>query len=132
MNFSMGDYLLHLARGLPLYGYKTGSMFAEGIADLGMLFPFAYALLCLAKFMLLDLLTIRERSGATAITALAMMKLWELFVYGITAESIGKMFTFIVRECFQMILIYLLVSGMVMGVLRLSRSLHADHSAHAP
>ncbi len=132
MNFSMGDYLLHLARGLPLYGYKTGSIFAEGMVDLGMLFPFAYALLCFAKYLLFDLLTIRESSGQTAITALAIMKLWELFVYGITAESVGKMFTFIVRDCFQMIFIYLLVYGLALGALRLGRVIRAGRAAHSP
>ena len=108
LKFSQGDYLVYLSRGIPLGGYKTGSMDAEGIAELGWLYPFVYAGICLVLYVLMDLWTVRSSSGVASVSALAMMKTWILFIYGITAESFGATFAFIARDWLQMILIYLL------------------------
>lgn len=117
LNFSMGDYIVYLSRGLPLGGQKTGSMFAQGIALLGPLFSLVYVGICLALYVLMDLLTVRPSFGIPSLSALAMMKIWQLFIYGITSESLGVMFTFIVREFLQMVLIYLLVLALATAIL---------------
>jgi hypothetical protein len=41
-----------------------------------------------------------------------MMKMWTLFLYGITAESLGIMLTFYGRDVLQMTLTYCLVLAM--------------------
>jgi hypothetical protein len=106
LNFSMGDYILYLSRGLPLGGRKAGSVFAEGITLAGPLFPFVYAGLCLAIFMLMSLLTVKPISAIASMSALARMQAWGLFNDGIVGESIASLFTFIARQCFQMMLVY--------------------------
>jgi hypothetical protein len=118
LNFSIGDYLVYLSRGLPLGGRKTGSVFAEGIALLGPLFPICYAAVCLVTFKLMDLLTVRPVSGPATMSALAKMQAWPLFIYGVTGESINAMMIFIIREPWQSMLIYTLVFSLASLVIR--------------
>jgi hypothetical protein len=112
LQFSTGDYIVYLSRGVPLGGRRTGSVIAEGITLLGgPLFSLVYAGMCLIVFAIMDLLTVRPASGMPSLTPLAMMKIWTLFLYGITAESFGVMFTFYARDVLQMIVLYCLVLG---------------------
>jgi hypothetical protein len=67
LNYSMGDYLAYLSRGVRLGGRKTGSMFAQGIAVMGPLFPILYAFICLFLYKLMDLLTVRTAAGAASL-----------------------------------------------------------------
>jgi hypothetical protein len=112
MNYSMGDYLAYLSRGVPLGGRKTGSMFAQGAAIMGPLFPILYAAICLLFFGLMDLLTIRNSSGTADLSALAMMTLWMFFYRGITSDALSNAFVFIVRDFGQTVLIYVVVFAM--------------------
>jgi len=119
LGFSTGDYVVYLSRGVPLGGRRTGSMIAEGITLLGgPLFSLVYAGMCLLVFAIMDLLTVRPLSGVPTMTPLAMMRLWTLFLYGITAESFGVMCTFYARDVAQMILLYSLVLGIASLLLR--------------
>jgi hypothetical protein len=118
LNFSMGDYLVYLSRGIPLGGRKTGSVFAEGITLLGPLFPFVYAVLCLVTYKMMDLLTVRPAIGMTSMSALAKMQAWLFFLYGITGESISAMVVFVVREPWQSMVAYLFVLSLASLVVR--------------
>jgi hypothetical protein len=109
LDFSMGDYLAYLSRGIPLGGRKTGNMFAQGIVLFGPLFPFLYASICLLLFGAMDLLTVRPAEGPARLSALGMLQAWHFFMSGITYESVQKVFLFFVRSFGQMLLIYVLI-----------------------
>ncbi len=109
LNYSMGDYLAYLSRGIPLGGRKTGNIFAQGIALFGPLFPFIYAVICLAIFGLMDLLTVKPKSGAAALSALGMLQIWSFFLEGITYESLHKVLHLFLRNFAQTLVIYVLV-----------------------
>jgi hypothetical protein len=106
LDFSMGDYLAYLSRGIPLGGRKTGNILAQGIALLGPLFPFLYALICLGLYSLMDLLTIRPAKGAARLSAVGMLQIWTFFMSGITSESLHKVLHLFVRNFAQTLLIY--------------------------
>ena len=109
LDFSMGDYLAYLSRGIPLGGHKTGNMFAQGIVLFGPLFPFLYAAICLLLYGAMDLLTIRPAQGPARLCAVGMLQAWHFFMSGITYESVQKVFLFFVRSLWQMLLIYVLI-----------------------
>jgi hypothetical protein len=109
----MGDYLAYLSRGLPLGGRKTGSMFAQGQAVLGPLFPILYGALCVFVFGLMDLLTLRGAGGRVELSALAMMNLWIFFYRGITADALSNLFVFIFRDFAQTVVIYVIIFAIV-------------------
>ncbi len=117
LNYSMGDYLAYLSRGVPLGGRKTGSMFAQGAAIMGPLFPILYAAMCLFLYGLMDLLTIRRPDGRADLSALAMMTLWMYFYRGITSDALSNTFVFIFREFAQTVLIYVAMFGIARLVL---------------
>jgi hypothetical protein len=106
---SNGDYLVYLAKGVPLGGYKTGSAFAQGQVLFGVLFPFIYAVICWILYDIMDLLTIRSSGDRAFSTALAMMNTWRFFLYGITMEGLDLIFALVARYFLQMIIIYCLV-----------------------
>jgi len=107
--FSMGDYMAYLSRGLPLGGHKIGSMFAQGIVLFGPLFPFVYALMCLAIFFMFDLLSTRNAAGVASVGALGMLQIWNFTMMGISYESLHTAFFIITRFFGQTILLYVLV-----------------------
>lgn len=108
LRYSMGDYLAHISIGLPLGGYKTGSIFAQGQGLLGLFFIFPYFILCMLMFYLMSLLTKNSNDGIQ-ISVPAQLLMWNFFIAGITAESIHQMLGFIVRIYAQSILIYMLI-----------------------
>ena len=109
LSFSMGDYLAYLSRGIPLGGRKTGNLFAQGIALFGPLFPFLYAVICLALYGLMDLLTIRTDKGEAKPSAMGMLQIWTFFISGITFESLNTVLLLLMRNFWQTLLIYVLV-----------------------
>jgi hypothetical protein len=118
LRYSMGDYLFYLAHGGGLGGYKTGSMFGQGVALLGPTLPLVYASICVAIFHWLHLLSDSGKAGAMSLSALAMMNIWTLVQYGITAESLAAFVSSIVREFPEWIVIYviaLLVARYILG-----------------
>jgi hypothetical protein len=117
INYSMGDYLAYLSRAVPLGSRKTGSMFAQGQAIMGPLFPILYAALCLFVYGILDLLTIRGGDGRVELSSLAMMNLWVFFYRGITAEALNNMFVFILRDFLQTVVIYVIIFAIVRAML---------------
>jgi hypothetical protein len=115
--YSMGDYLAYLSRGVPLGGHRIGSMFAQGNALMGPLFPFAYGIIVLCIFFLLDLWTVRQ-SAATSLATLGMLQIWNVFNSSISYEAVHTALYFIFRNWEQMVLIYVLVFGFVRLIVR--------------
>jgi hypothetical protein len=109
LEFSMGDYMVYLTRGLPLGGHKTGSMFAQGAALVGPLFPLIYAVIVLLKFAFMDLLQIRNESGGSRLSPLAMMCLWIYFFRGAVQDAISNDIIFLVRNIAQTLIIYVCI-----------------------
>lgn len=109
MGYSMADYMVYLTRGLPLGGRKTGSMFAQGAALVGPLFPVIYAFLVLFKFALMDLLQIRNSSGGARLSPLAMLCIWNYFYHGAVQDAVTNDFIFIFRSFGQTLVIYLII-----------------------
>ena len=97
LQFSMGDYISHLGGGGGLGGFKTGSGFAQGITLFGYFFPLIYLLVCPILFLAHDLLSYRSSKGDILISALGMLGIWKLFLYGISAESLQAIFMGVVR-----------------------------------
>jgi hypothetical protein len=122
LNYSMGDYMAYLSRGVPLGGRKTGSMFAQGAAIMGPLFPILYVGICLLLYGLMDLLTIRSASGTANLSALAMMTLWMYFYRGITSDALSNVFVFIFRGFGQTVLIYVVIFGIARMMFGAQRS----------
>ncbi len=112
LNFSMGDYLVYLGAGLPLGGKKTGSMLAQGQVLMGPLFPFVYALICWVLFSLMDLLTVRTPGAGATVSALAMMNIWDYYLYGLTSDGLHAKFAFVVRDFAQWVVVY----GVILGL----------------
>jgi hypothetical protein len=106
---SMGDYLAYLGRGLPLGSHKIGSMFAQGIALFGPLFPFLYAIMCLALFALMDLLSIRTSAAVAPISALGMLEISNFFLQGLSYEGLHGVVYLFMRNFAQMVLIYAVI-----------------------
>lgn len=129
LDFSMGDYLAYLSRGIPLGGRKTGNIFAHGIALFGPLFPFLYALICLGLYGLMDLLTIRPAKGAATLSALGMLQVWTFFMSGITSESLNKVLHLFVRNFAQTLLIYVLMDAPAQLLMRPARPPFRDSAA---
>ena len=107
LNFSMGDYLAYLSRGVPLGGRKTGSLFAQGQVVFGALFPFVYALLCIALFKWMDLLCHRPNDGPAFPVTLALLSSWQL-VHLLSPESLQQVCMAIIRGLPQEIGVYAL------------------------
>ncbi|WP_017876896.1 MULTISPECIES: hypothetical protein [unclassified Janthinobacterium] len=119
LNFSMGDYLLYLNNGYALGGRKTGSVFAQGLALFGVLFPVVYFFIAIILFALLDLLAFKNAYGRIVLTVPAMINMFRYFIAGITGESLHQVVTTATRGLLQTVLIYLLVYYVAKGLLRL-------------
>jgi hypothetical protein len=109
LDFSMGDYLAYLSRGIPVGGRKTGNMFAQGVVLFGPLFPFLYAVICLLLYGLMDLLTVRSAKGPARLSTVGMLEIWGFFMGGIVYESLHNLLLLFIRNFGQTLLIYVLV-----------------------
>ena len=67
------------------------------------------AMICLALYGLMDLLTIRPLKGAATLSPLGMLEIWTFFMGGITYESLHKVFHLFLRNFGQTLLIYVLI-----------------------
>ena len=105
---SIGDHIFHFRYGGDGLGaFKTGSVFAHGLALFPLLFPLIYLLMCLLLFLVWEMQSRPMPGGGIEISPLVMLKAWPLFVGGITAESIGAVLSFPLRNVWQGIVLYL-------------------------
>ncbi|WP_317201421.1 hypothetical protein [Janthinobacterium sp.] len=109
INYSIGDYMVYLSRGLELGGRKTGSVFAHGLALFGVLFPVVYFFMVLLLFALLDLLTFKTATGKVFLALPAMVQLFRYFQYGISGESLPYMVSTATRGLLQTLFVYFCV-----------------------
>ena len=109
LTYSMGDFWAVLRTGGSLGGFKTGSMFADGVAIFGEVgFAVVYFFICILIFALWDSLSLPRKDNPPEISALAMLLTWRLFQYSISGESIASVITFPVRGFLQSIGLYLI------------------------
>jgi hypothetical protein len=108
LRFSGGDLVTHYSIGTPLSGYRTGSVFGQGIAIFGWLFTVIYFAICFLLFAAIDLFSKRETTGVITISVIGMLSLWSHFIFGITADSLHPLFIGLVRGIIQPILLYLI------------------------
>ncbi|MES2840035.1 MAG: hypothetical protein V4794_07140 [Pseudomonadota bacterium] len=116
LGFSMGDYLSHLSQGAPLGSRRTGSMLAQGVALLGVGFAVVYMAFCLVAFAMMDLLSLRNRSGQVVLSAVGMLAVWKLFQYGVTSESLQAWASTTLRAIPQNILLFLVLAAVARGL----------------
>ncbi len=109
MYFSMGDVLVNLAVGQPLGGQKTGSIFGQGWAMFGQMFPVIYFFMCLVLFAVIDVFAIRTATGAATLSVIGMIHVWPNFLFGITADSLHHLFNSAVRGVVQTVILYAIV-----------------------
>jgi hypothetical protein len=105
---SMGDYLANFSAGIPLGGYRTGSIFAQGQALIGPFFILTYFMICMTLFYLMSLLS-NKFNAVVRLSPPALLLIWGFFISGVTAESLHQMIGFILRNLSQSIFIYLLL-----------------------
>lgn len=108
--YSAGDYLAYLRLGGEIGQFRTGSIFAQGIAIFGPWTPVLYFLLCLPLFLIWDVLSRAGPGGTGAVVSVVGMLLtYRLFAYGIVSESIGNTAGIVLRNQLQNVLLFALV-----------------------
>jgi hypothetical protein len=106
LQFTIGDLLAHEAVGTPLSGKRTGSIFGQGWAIFGYLFPAVYFAICLVLFAAMDIFSIQTASGSAVLAVIGMLNVWPNFLFGITADSLQHLIDGVVRGVPQSVLLY--------------------------
>jgi len=107
--FSMGDIIVNQAVGVPLGGFKTGSVFGQGYVMFGKLFPVIYFFMCLILFVSIDIFSTRTSEKGTILSAIGMLHIWPNFLFGITAESLHHLFNSAFRDVVQSVFLFAIV-----------------------
>jgi len=118
MRYSMGDLLANYGAGMPLGGYKTGSVFAQGLVIFGNLFVLIYFLMCILLFASIDIFSKRMTEGVIVLSAIGMINLWPNFLFGITSDSIQGLFGPVVRGLFQIAILYFIASSLAKWIIK--------------
>ncbi len=132
MYFSMGDVLVNLSVGIPLGGEKTGSIFGQGWALFGYMFPVIYFGMCLVLFAALDVFSIQNISGKVELAVIGMLNTWPNFLFGITADSLHHLFIGVVRGVLQSVILYSIVFAIVKLLSKVLTSYSYQRSELAP
>lgn len=121
---SSGDFMLYAVTGYAyvIGGYRTGSIFGNGYALFGWLYPFVFALLLLLIFPLADALTSRttiarmnpsKGTWAPIISPMAIIGFFSWFFYLTSAatgsESISDLVSYLLRGWIQILFVYGLI-----------------------
>jgi hypothetical protein len=107
--FSLQDAWVHYSFGYPMSGYKTGTVFAQGLYIFGLFFPIIYFGMCFLMFAALDLFSYTRLKGVTDISIIGMLLVTPFFIFGITAESLFIIFVSYTRTLFQTIFLYFIL-----------------------
>lgn len=130
--FSMGDIIVNQAVGVPLGGFKTGSVFGQGYVMFGDLFPIIYFFICIILFVSIDIFSTRTSEKVTVLSAIGMLHIWDNFLFGITAESLHHLFNSAFRDVVQSVFLYAIVFAIARGLsnihLRLTNVAPASNS----
>lgn len=114
--FSMGDVIVNLAVGQPLGGFRTGSIFGQGLVMFGNFFPVIYFLMCLILFVTIDIFSTRSKNGLAVLSVIGMLHVWPNFLFGITADSLHHLFNSALRGVFQSIFLYAILFAIAKGL----------------
>jgi len=106
--YSMGDLLAQMAVGIPLGAWRTGSVFGHGLAIFGHSFLLVYFALCFILFTAIDIFSKRDANGNAVISTIGWLSIWQTFLFGITADSIGYLVNGMLRNPIQLIILYIL------------------------
>lgn len=106
---SIGDFIYHFKYGGEIGGFKTASIFGQGLALMPLAFPAVYLLLCLVLFLAWEIQSRRLPDGRVEISTLAMLSAWKVFTGGIVSESIALTVSFPLRLVWQTTLLYVAV-----------------------
>ena len=129
LQFSMGDVLANKAVGIQLGGFRTGSIFGQGSAIFGTLFPFVYFAMCFILFAALDIFSKRSANGVIVISVIGMLNLWQNFIFGITADSLYELFLGVVRGVPQLVLLYFITFSIAKFITRIFSPLNSFKSS---
>lgn len=116
LRFSMGDIIVNQAVGLPLGGFKTGSVFGQGYVMFGNLFPIIYFFMCLILYTSIDIFSTRTAEKVTILSAIGMLHIWPNFLFGITADSLHHLFNSAFRDVLQSVLLYTIIFAIAKGL----------------
>ncbi len=103
--YSGGDLYRYLAGRGPLRGYTTGSAIADGLVLVGPMFWPLLCVFCFATFFLYDGLMYVNRSSSV-ISIVALLSLYDIFMWGILKESMALQLTRYVRDYPAIIITY--------------------------
>ena len=106
LQFTIGDQLANKAVGVSLGGFRTGSIFGQGLAIFGNLFLLVYFAMCFILFAALDIFSKPSANGVITISVIGMLNLWPNFIFGITSDSFHALFIGVVRGIPQSVLLY--------------------------
>jgi hypothetical protein len=107
--FSLQDAWVHYSFGNLMSGYKTGTMFAQGLYIFGLFFPIIYFGMCFLMFAALDLFSYTRLKGSKEISIIGLLLVSSFFISGITAESLFIIFVSYTRTLFQTIFLYFIL-----------------------
>jgi hypothetical protein len=106
LRFSMGDLLANYSVGVPLGGYKTGSVFGQGLVIFGNSFILVYFAMCFILFAAIDIFSKRTTASVIVVSGIGMINLWPNFIFGVSAESLHYLFIGVVRGVLQTAILY--------------------------
>ncbi len=111
---SNGDYVVYLADGWGLGGFKTGSMFAEIHGVFGWGFPLVLALAAWMLFVCYDAFAAMTTTDRLVVAPLLLMTSWNLVgttaAVGLGAETVTAIPSAILRGIPQNLLVYLIAA----------------------
>lgn len=108
--YSFGDYLCNVKSGVELGGYRTGSLFAHAYALLAEFSGLVLAILFLFKFFMLDLYSVKQRTGVYLISPVLMLTVWFNFISSYSGDSLVQYIDSLTRVVWQQIALYLLLT----------------------
>ena len=124
---SNGDYIVYIVDGWGLGGFKTGSMIAEAFGFFGGWFPLVIIASGLLLFVCYDAFVALSAFGATAVSPLILLLIWNLCgttaAFGLGAETVTAVVSGVLRNLPQTALIYALAAWLVQKVARFARRL---------
>lgn len=118
LKFTMGDLLANYAVGTPIGGYKTGSVFGQGLLIFGNSFILIYFAMCFILFAAIDIFSKRTSESAIVVSAVGMINLWPNFLFGISAESLHYLFIGVVRGVLQAAILYFIAVSLAKFILK--------------
>ncbi len=107
--FSAGDYVVMLATGIKVGGFKTGSSLAQGFILFGYFAPILFIFLAVLLFYIKDLFAYKNQLGLVVIAPIGLFGLYGTFINGLSFDGIQGYFTTILRNFPQSVILYVMI-----------------------